>query len=348
MNQDTKRILHWMDDNFIALRSLHNEFVAMKKDGTPKLKRLNKDIKIIAAMQQSLFVIDRELAEGNRAKFLSQMKIPPLKLLHEGMVHIDKIKQEIMGLRDRIESTPFKDSTRQREEIERDIQAAEQLIAQSAHGIKEVENHYASIENPFPLPRQIRTKIDGVSWNSSCPISMDDLSYIQPHFFDFNGNSSRGEMIVHKSVAAEAFEIFSNLHENRFPIEKMKLIDDYGGKDEPSVIDNNSSAFVSRKITNAGAKNPTKFSYHAYGLAIDINPKINPFVECEEKTKDNWVILENSVIPKTATQFLDRNQKYPGIVHKDEFCYNLFISKGWSWGGNWTTLKDWQHFQKDF
>ena len=146
----------------------------------------------------------------------------------------------------------------------------------------------------------------------------------------------------HKEIAASALKLTAK------DMKKMKLIDDYGGKDEPSVIDNNSSAFVSRKITNAGAKNPTKFSYHAYGLAIDINPKINPFVECEEKTKDNWVILENSVIPKTATQFLDRNQKYPGIVHKDEFCYNLFISKGWSWGGNWTTLKDWQHFQKDF
>jgi len=95
---------------------------------------------------------------------------------------------------------------------------------------------------------------------------------------------------------------------------------------------NNSSAFCCRAITNK----PGTFSLHSYGIAIDINPKINPYVKGTQ------------VLPEEGREYLDRTQEYKGIIIKslDNACYRIFIKYGYEWGGGWDTRVDYQHFQK--
>ena len=109
----------------------------------------------------------------------------------------------------------------------------------------------------------------------------------------------------------------------------MKVISEYGYSDNDSMLDNNTSAFNFRKITNSD-----QLSNHALGLAIDINPKINPYV------------IGNTILPENATEFADRNQITLGMIKKGEAVHEIFTKYGWSWGGDWHQPKDYQHFEK--
>lgn len=169
------------------------------------------------------------------------------------------------------------------------------------------------------------------SWKENNPIPLEDLRYITVLHWGFDDVVHRGELVVHKNVALEVIEIFEELYNEKFPIEKMILIDEYFANDEASMEDNNSSAFCSRPIT--GTTN--RFSLHSYGIAIDINPKINPYVKGEV------------VLPESGRAYLNRDQSVQGIINMDSCCYKIFKSKGWVWGGNWKSPKDYQHFEKD-
>jgi hypothetical protein len=139
-----------------------------------------------------------------------------------------------------------------------------------------------------------------------------------------------GRIIVHEDVAVEVAELFRGLYNLRFPIEKMKLIDAYGGSDAKSMEDNNTSSFNCRFVT--GKKGV--FSKHSYGRAIDINPRTNPYVKGKHFE------------PANAGAFLDRTQDVPGILRAGDEAVVLFEKAGWTWGGDWKSLKDYQHFEK--
>ena len=126
--------------------------------------------------------------------------------------------------------------------------------------------------------------------------------------------------------------IFSKLHRARFPIEKIRLIDEYKGSDDASMADNNTSAFNHRPVI--GEKNV--LSNHSYGLAIDINPLINPYIS-----------RTNTVAPPEGKKYVNREIKVPGIITKDSVCFRIFKDYGWAWGGDWKTIKDYQHFEKE-
>lgn len=98
-----------------------------------------------------------------------------------------------------------------------------------------------------------------------------------------------------------------------------------------SMADNNSSAFCSRAITGR----PGTFSKHSFGGTIDINPFMNPYVKGDV------------ILPRGSEKFCDRSQNIPGLIKQDDVCYQAFTKCGYVWGGNWTTLKDYQHFEKD-
>ena len=110
----------------------------------------------------------------------------------------------------------------------------------------------------------------------------------------------------------------------------MQLIDDFKGDDDLSMTENNTSAFNCRSVTGK----PGIFSVHSYGRAIDINPKINPYIK------------GNLVLPENGRPYTDRTLTSPGIIKLNDFTYNSFIKKGWKWGGSWVSLKDYQHFEK--
>ena len=129
-------------------------------------------------------------------------------------------------------------------------------------------------------------------------------------------------------------EIFRELYENDYPIEKMLLIDEYGGDDDLAVADNNTSCFNYRVV--AGSK---KLSRHALGLAIDINPFYNPYVTYPDGVKHSS--------PPGSEPYADRSVDFPyKIGGKDDLCLQLFDAHGYTWGGRWKSVQDYQHFQK--
>ena len=123
-------------------------------------------------------------------------------------------------------------------------------------------------------------------------------------------------------------DIFKELYEEKYPIEKIRLIDEYDAIDEKSMEDNNTSAFCYRVIEGTN-----KLSNHAKGCAIDINPLQNPQV------------INGIAYPKKAEQYVDRTLSMKGMIKKGDSIYKAFIKRGWSWGGDWKN-PDYQHFEK--
>ena len=180
------------------------------------------------------------------------------------------------------------------------------------------------------LSENTKSRIAGKSYPTDCNVPYSKLRYVKVLHYDFNGNEHEGELICAQEVAHELTNIFYELYLAKYPIEKMVLVDEYDADDIASMKDNNTSCFNYRVIE--GSK---KLSMHSYGMAIDINPLINPYVKGDY------------VSPKEAKDYVDRSQIKLGMIDKDDLCYKLFTKYGWKWGGSWNTIKDYQHFEKE-
>ena len=177
-------------------------------------------------------------------------------------------------------------------------------------------------------------RMQGKSYKNGCTIPRSELRYLQLSHYDGKGNLCTGELVCNKMIANDLKEIFQELYRNRYPIERMRLIDDYDADDERSMQDNNTSCFNYRAI--AGSK---KLSKHSRGLAIDINPLYNP---CVRRRADGTLSVE----PSTASRYANRHRHFPHKIDKDDLCYRLFTKHGFKWGGSWRSLKDYQHFER--
>lgn len=180
----------------------------------------------------------------------------------------------------------------------------------------------------------IFARMEGKSFSSDCTVSRDDLRYIHVLHKDIDGVTHEGEMVCNKAIAHDLIEIFEELYENSYPIEKMVLVDEYDADDEKSMRDNNSSGFNFRFIS--GTEN---ISMHGEGLAVDINPLYNPFVVEDE----DGLYIE----PDTAWDYVDRDESFDYKIEEDDLCVKLFKQHGFDWGGEWTNEKDYQHFEKE-
>ena len=179
---------------------------------------------------------------------------------------------------------------------------------------------------------EIFARIEGKSFKDECTLPREDLRYLHVLHKDIDGNVHEGEMIVNKRIAEDVLDILRELYENGYPIERMKLVDEYDADDELSMEDNNSSSFNFRFISHT-----TRISKHGLGLAIDINTLYNPYT----KVVDGERIVE----PVTGEPYLDREASFVYKIEKGDLCYNLFIEHGFEWGGEWTDRKDYQHFE---
>lgn len=56
------------------------------------------------------------------------------------------------------------------------------------------------------------------------------------------------------------------------------------------------------------------------------------------------MVKDGKVYPATAGDFVDRDQEATGMIHAGDVVVRAFAGVGWSWGGDWHSLKDWQHF----
>lgn len=184
------------------------------------------------------------------------------------------------------------------------------------------------------LSKEIKERINGKSYGENCDVPYEELRYVKVLHWGFDGETHIGEMIVNKAIAEDVIEIFKELYEAKYPIERMVLVDEYDADDNTSMAANNSSAFNYRVIE--GTK---RISLHSYGMAIDINPLYNPYVH----TVDG----ERVVTPVEGAKYEDRSLDCPYYIHSGDVCYEAFIKRGFTWGGNWMNNKDYQHFQKE-
>lgn len=200
-------------------------------------------------------------------------------------------------------------------------------------GSASAENvRYAFFGMSQEIPLSVAECMKGRSFKEGCPVSMDDLRYLSVSHWDYTGHVRIGHMVVHKIIASELVEIFQELFDHKFPIERMELIDFYDADDERSMSANNSSCFCFRPNTTT----PGIYSNHSYGLAIDINPLVNPYVKGDK------------VLPDAGRLYLDRSLSYKGGItdSADNVCYKAFTSRGYEWGGSWPDRQDYQHFSK--
>ena len=198
--------------------------------------------------------------------------------------------------------------------------------------IKETSSNEGTFTSE-PIPDEVFQRMKGVSFPDSCTIARDDLRYLRLSYHDFNGQSRLGELVCHKKVADDMTEIFRELYKRGYQIDKMRLIDDYGGDDDLSCADNNTSCFNYRTVAGSSS-----LSKHAMGVAIDINPFYNPYV-----TYPGGV---ERISPPGSEPYAVRSSDFPHKIGPGDDAYELFKAHGFTWGGDWKSLKDYQHFQK--
>lgn len=184
-----------------------------------------------------------------------------------------------------------------------------------------------------PLSEEVKARITGISYGKGCIVPYEDLRYLNILYVDFHRETQVGEIICNQAIAQDLVEIFYELYLAGYPLESVRLVDEFGGDDTLSMEHNNTSCFNFRVVD--GTSNLSK---HAYGLAIDINPLYNPYV--------TWPGGKQRVSPAAAAPFADRSLDFPNKIDEDDLCYQLFAERGFTWGGHWRTMKDYQHFQK--
>lgn len=185
-----------------------------------------------------------------------------------------------------------------------------------------------------PVNDDILARINGSSYTENPNIQLSELSYLKMLYYGFDGNTYVGEMIVNRKIESDVLEIFKTLYENKYPIEKMVLIDDYHADDSLSMEDNNTSAFNYRTISGSD-----RLSNHSYGMAIDLNPKYNPYVKT---AADGSIVCQ----PESGREYADRSRDFAYKIDENDLACRLFTEAGFTWGGNWNSVKDYQHFEK--
>ncbi len=211
--------------------------------------------------------------------------------------------------------------------------AIENRIADNAQETVPHETIETDYFRAYPIDSALFARINGRSYKKGCPVPLSELRYLKVLHVGFDGATHIGEMICNQAIADDLLEIFRTLFEACYPIERMLLIDEYDADDRRSMEANNSSAFNYREIRNTG-----KLSNHSFGYAVDINPLFNP-----------CVIVRNGqtiVDPAAGSAYADRTRDFPGKIDRDDLCYREFRKHGFVWGGDWKSLKDYQHFEK--
>ena len=187
---------------------------------------------------------------------------------------------------------------------------------------------------------KVYQRIIGKSYQKNDDISLDELRYMRVLHYNFDHEIQVGEMIVNAALVTDYKEIFLELFENEYEINSMYLIDNYWtgdglSSDSASIDANNTSAFCYRKA--AGSKN---LSNHALGRAIDINPQQNPYVTFDSNGKPKWS-------HDNADDYIDRDSGLEHIITHDDLLFKIFDEHGFEGGGDWKSLKDYQHFEKE-
>jgi hypothetical protein len=189
--------------------------------------------------------------------------------------------------------------------------------------------------DPAPPPPPFEATVEEVSaltahhstWRPGCPVGRDQLRHVTVTHWGFDGEVHVGDTLIHRSAAEDIVWVFEQLYEARFPIEELRIIQDWELTAPPTGDTNASSAFVCRRSVGSA-----RWSDHAYGLALDLNPLRNPYVRGDV------------IIPHQGAPYVDRANHRPGMIQPGDAVVRAFAEIGWAWGGDWKTAKDWMHF----
>jgi hypothetical protein len=169
----------------------------------------------------------------------------------------------------------------------------------------------------------------GASYHAGCPVGPAQLRLVRLSYWGFDGAAHAGSLVVHRDSTRQIVAAFRALYAQRFPIRRMVTVDRYGANDRASMAADNTSAFNCRY---ASAPGPKRWSAHAFGKAIDVNPVENPYVQ------------GSYVSPPAGRLFADRSRRRPGMAWEGGALVRAFAAIGWRWGGRWSGTPDYQHF----
>ena len=178
-----------------------------------------------------------------------------------------------------------------------------------------------------PIDAAHAKRMTGVSWRPGCPVALRDLRLLRLSHWGFDGRRRVGRLIVHRYVARDLVAVFRKLYAAKFPIRRMTPVDRYGASDFRSIEADNTSAFNCRFVEGT-----TRWSEHAYGRAIDVNPIENPYVSGGRTSH------------RRSVPYVDRSRRRPGMAVEGNALVRAFDAIGWGWGGRWAGVKDYQHF----
>ncbi len=182
-----------------------------------------------------------------------------------------------------------------------------------------------------PVDPDLRERMAS-SHSDRCPLGWDDLRYLRLRHVGFDGRVHTGELVVAASQADTVVGVFRELFRAGYPIRRMRLVSDYGGNDDRSMAANNTSAYNCRPVAGTA-----RWSDHAYGTAIDINPVQNPYLRAGAPVE-----------PPAGRAFADADRSATaepswGVIHDGDVVVRTFNEAGWAWGGFWAD-PDYQHF----
>lgn len=209
-------------------------------------------------------------------------------------------------------------------------------VVESANvDLERVDCYFVSYE----ISEEIFNIINGKSYQENPYVKLEDLRYMKVLHYNFEHELQVGELIVATDLQDDFINIFKELFQAEYEIQSLYLIDNYWtgdptDTDTASIDENNSSCFMYRPATGS-----SKLSNHSYGRAIDINPQQNPYVSY--RTGEPVWYHEN------ANDYIDRDTGLAHVITQEDICYQIFIKYGFSWGGSWNTVKDYQHFEKE-
>ena len=184
-----------------------------------------------------------------------------------------------------------------------------------------------------PLPKPVKTQLkSGGFWHKGCPVGLSGLRLLKVSHYDFQGHTRTGQLVVNKAAVPPLSRAFRRLYAIRFPVRHMRFRDFYGPvSGRPNDV---TASFECRQAVPSpctGGTGTGTWSMHAYGLAVDLNPRENPYVGCGQ-SRD-----------KTAQSYRDRSRKRRGMIGGR--TVRAFGAVGWGWGGAWSgSTKDYMHF----
>jgi hypothetical protein len=183
-----------------------------------------------------------------------------------------------------------------------------------------------------PLPAPLEARLEARYWHPGCPVPLSDLRLLTVTHWGFDGRAHTGQLVVNRDFARPLATVFRKLYELRFPIRHMRLDDMYGPpRAQPADGDVTGSFHCRKAVPSPCGSGSGNWSNHAYGLAVDLNPRENPYVGC-------GAVYDADSRPYVSRSRLRKGMVTPAVV-------SAFRLIGWGWGGDWSgSTKDYMHF----